>query len=314
VPLDFVGWGANILFTDGKYQTKLINTRSISFIEVNPDLKLFPLSKIDFADRKISARHIVSKDKNRTSGYVTDDLNYDEFEAEDVYLLTSPGVSLPFLINDSISKGITGLQLFAGIPGTVGGAVFNNIHGGSRLLSEFIEAVECIDNDGNLFWLTWEELLFNYNESKLKQEQLVVTKVLFHLKLGDKERAKSVSIEWARRKSLQPKNSLGSVFHNIDEQTKDKLGMPTTSTAYLIEHKLNLSGYRVGDIKIPDRTDPSQPQINKNIFMNLGNGTAEEYIAVMRKVWEEANSRFGIKLKSEIYFKGISDDLVRDFK
>lgn len=313
-PIDFIGWGANILFTDNRYETILVNTRSVNFIDTNIQSEKFPLSQVSFSDRKLSARHVASKNKTRTSGYVNDDLDYDEYESEDAFVLASAGVSMPFLINDTISKGFTGLQLFSGIPGTVGGAVFNNIHGGSRLISEFVESVECIDSDGKILWLTWEELEFNYNESLLKQKQLFITKVLFHLKLGDKAKAKEAATEWARRKALQPKNSLGSVFHNLDEETKNKFSFPTTSAAYLIEWELDLSGYRVGDIKIPDKTSPEQPQINKNIFMNLGNGRAEDFIAVMRKVWDVAYSKFGIKLKSEIYFKGIDSELIKDFK
>jgi UDP-N-acetylenolpyruvoylglucosamine reductase len=57
-------------------------------------------------------------------------------------------------------------------------------------------------------------------------------------------------LEWAKRKSIQPQKSTGSVFKNISNELKEKLGYPTASIGYIVEHVIDLSGFQVGDAAI----------------------------------------------------------------
>lgn len=306
---EVIGFGANTLFSDDGVKTPVIKNKS-NYLEILEKTS----TKLDqAASVNSNERHKAYKNENITSGYDYDDINYTEPEAPDILVKATAGLGLPFMITHLISKGITGLHMFAGIPGTVGGSVFNNIHGGPKLLSEFIDSVEVIDNEGNLISLTKEELGFGYNQTRFQDSGEIITSATFRLKLGDKQRALHAMKEWAKRKSSQPRNSLGSVFHNLSPEEQQRLGFPTPGIAYLIEHKLKLSGYRVGDIMIPEQTDPEEVQVNKNIFMNLGNGTAKDYLAVMKKVYKEAYEQYGIKLKPEVFFKGFKSEEIKEF-
>jgi UDP-N-acetylenolpyruvoylglucosamine reductase len=113
--------------------------------------------------------------------------------------------------------------------------------------------------------------------------------------LGEKARAQQASIDWAKQKSSQPKNSLGSVFQNLTPEVQKKLNLPTPSIGYLVEHVLKLSGFRIGDAQIAPTSN--------NFILNLGNSTASDYIAVVEKVESEAHQQLGIKLKREIFIK-----------
>jgi UDP-N-acetylmuramate dehydrogenase len=306
---EIIGWGSNTLFADGyhDYTIILVKTNELKLLDFDSEWKKIIFEKID---KKEKARHIVYKDSNVKSGFDTDDLDYSDDDKEDIVIEVDSGVGMPYLINKSIDMGATGLSFFSGIPGTVGGGVFNNIHGGKKMLSDYLLSVTYIDNQGLVKELFYDDNLYNYNETIFKKDGLIVLKSKFHLKKGDILKARQVAVEWAKRKSSQPKNSLGSVFHNLDSNEISKYDLPTGSIAYLIEHKLGLSGYRVGNIMIPEKTDPSEVQVNKNIFMNLGGGKAEEFLAVMDKVWLETYQKFGIKLKAEIFFKGFPKDRV----
>lgn len=312
---EVLGWGANSLIADRGLDFAVIKNKT-NVIEVGSVVqKQEEESTVteNFETDSLTSRHVFYNDEKITSGYDSTDIDYDEPEAETILVKMSAGVSLPYAINYLIDKGITGLQMFSGIPGTVGGAVFNNIHGGARLLSEFIDSVEFIDKEGNLQHLDKKELGLAYNQTKFQKDKDIIISATFDLKLGDKERAKHAAVEWAKRKSSQPRNSLGSTFHNLEPQLQQQLGFPTAGIAYLIEYKLGLSGYRVGGIMIPKQTPPDEVQVNKNIFMNVDNGTAADYLAVMKKVYYTAYEMFGIKLKPEVFFKGFEKEEIKEF-
>jgi UDP-N-acetylenolpyruvoylglucosamine reductase len=59
-----------------------------------------------------------------------------------------------------------------------------------------------------------------------------------------------VAIEWAKRKQVQPQNSLGCIFQNISSEEQQKIGTPTPSIGYIIQHILKLQGYRVGNAQV----------------------------------------------------------------
>jgi UDP-N-acetylenolpyruvoylglucosamine reductase len=311
-PFEVLGWGANSLISDRGLDLTVIKDKT-NFIEIGDVIaKTDSEENVNFENEN-ELRHKSFKTENITSGYDYEDINYSEADAEDILVTMSAGVSLPYAINFLIDKGVTGLQMFSGIPGTIGGSVFNNIHGGPRLLSEYLDSVTFIDKQGNVHTLSKKELELGYNQSRFQINGDIIVSATFRLKLGDKNKARFAAIEWAKRKSTQPRNSLGSTFHNLTPEQQADLGVPTPSIAYLIEHKLKLSGTRIGGIMIPEQTPADQPQKNKNIFMNVDHGTAEDYLNLMKLVYRETYNQYGIKLKPEIFFKGFQLDEIKEF-
>jgi len=304
---EVIGWGANTLISDRGIDSILIKNRSNHIKVHNQDI-ILKSQFLDLSETGLNPKHNTYKDDNITSGYEYKDINYSEPEAKDIRVYIGAGTSLPYAINTLIDQGITGLHMFSGIPGTIGASIYNNIHGGPRLLSEFIENVEFIDDKGDIQVLDNKDLKFGYDYSLFQESFGVITSANFILKLGDKDRSRAASIEWVRRKRTQPKNSLGSTFHNLDLADQERLGMPTSSTAYLIEHVLKLSGFRVGGIMIPEQTPSDQIQVNKNMLINVGDGTADDYLAVMKHVCKVAYEKCGVKLKPEIFFKGFHEE------
>ncbi len=304
---DIIGWSTNTLFADDGVDYDLIQIKSKN-IQVGLDRSLYRDVKL----KRVESRHQVFRTSTISSGYDISDIEYDETEGEEILVKADAGVPLPYIINFLNDKGIVGLHYFAGIPGTVGASVVNNIHGGPKNFSDYVHSVEILDQNGDIRLVYHDELDFNYGYSKLQHSKSVVISVNFLLRLGDRNRAKRAATMWAQKKASQPKNSLGSVFLNLTKAQQEKLGLPTNSVAYLIEHVLNLSGYRVGDIMVPEKTPPGQVQINKNIIMNVGNGTAEDYYAVVDKIWTEAY-KIGIRLTVEVHMKGFTEDRIKKF-
>jgi UDP-N-acetylenolpyruvoylglucosamine reductase len=299
---EILGWGANTLIADRGIDSIVLRVKT-NQIEIDDVVETIDPNEnaIQTEDGLNIARHKADREKGTFFGMDYEDINYVETNVPHVNVKLAAGVSLPYAINYLIDKGITGLQMFSGIPGTIGGSVFNNIHGGPRLLSEFIESVDVISPDSRLITLTKEELGLGYNKTRFQQSGEVIVSTVLRLPLGDKARARYAAIEWAKQKKIQPKNSLGSTFHNLEPEVAAKFGFPTPAAGYLIDKELNLGGLREGDAMIP-------VDGHRNMFVNCGNATAADYLGLMKRVHAIAYEKFGIELKPEIYFKGFTKE------
>ncbi|MFA5532432.1 MAG: FAD-binding protein [Candidatus Shapirobacteria bacterium] len=127
------------------------------------------------------------------------------------------GVQLSQLINFTLDNNLLGLEEFAYIPSTIGGAIAGDIHGVNKThFSKFVTSVE------------------KYND--------FIISATLNLTPGDSTLAKDQVKEIIQKKStIQSMNSLGSVFKNIKD--KDPTGM-------IIDQQLNLKGYSIGDAQI----------------------------------------------------------------
>jgi len=129
---------------------------------------------------------------------------------------SSSGTQLSHLINYSLDHGLLGLEEFAYIPSTVGGAIAGNIHGIRGHFADYVESVE-------------------------KYHDFVISAVL-KLTPGDTATAKTEVQEIIQKKSqIQSMLSLVSVFKNPEGQ--NPAGM-------IIDQDLNLKGYSIGDAQI----------------------------------------------------------------
>jgi len=297
---EILGWGANTLISDnGIDKTVIKNSSNQIDIIGKGNVEITSSDKED--EKELSDSRFVSLKTDGTfRGIEFKDLDYDESDKEIVKVKVSSGLSLPMAINTLINRGLTGLQWFSGIPGQMGAAVYNNIHGGTHLLSEYIDSVDILTPDGIEQTYSNEDMKFKYDESILHTNKGIITAVTLKLRLGDKDKALYTSREWAKRKISQPKNSLGSTFKNISKEDQLRLGFPTPSIGYLVEHKLMMSGYRVGDAQIAPTSN--------NFIINLGNAKASDYLEIIRKVKKESYEKFGLTLIPEIFFKGFSKD------
>jgi UDP-N-acetylmuramate dehydrogenase len=303
LPLTLLGWGANTLISDDGIKGLVVRNTSqkITILEETTNEKNATKNQDankenpDHEDEKIPARWH-SDSKKGTFKYEFQDLDYDESNQPTIMVELDSGVSLPYAINVLIDQGITGLQWYSRIPATVGGAIYNNIHGGTHFISEVIESVKIIDEDGEIKDISKSELKAGYDISRFHQTNETIVSAKFKLYRGDVDKARHVAREWAVRKAIQPQRSLGCVFQNISNEVKDKLGYPTTSVGYIVEHILNKKGFQVGDAKVSER--------HAAFIENVGSATAKDYLQLIGTIVKETKEKTGIVLKPEIFFLG----------
>jgi UDP-N-acetylmuramate dehydrogenase len=197
------------------------------------------------------------------------------------------GLSLQRLIQFSIQKGLTGLEPFFGIPGTVGGGLAMNAGAWGAELKDVLLSMTFMKEDGEIVERSRSRLRFSYRKLILPPSWIIL-KGRFQLKRGRKEeifeRVKSYS---EMRKKKQPLDypSAGSVFKN-----------PKEGPAGRWIEEARLKGFRIGQAMISDR--------HANFIINIGKAKAEEVIRLMELVEKKIYEEKGISLEREVKVVG----------
>jgi len=130
------------------------------------------------------------------------------------------GASLMSVARKVSGDGFSGLEFAAGIPASLGGAIFMNAGAHGSEISERVERVSLVMADGSFREYSREELPWAYRSSGLPRGAVVIAAQL-HLPAGDPERiARACNENLTHRKNTQPLSlpSAGSVFKNPSPQ------------------------------------------------------------------------------------------------
>ena len=196
------------------------------------------------------------------------------------------GLYLNVLLRRLDALGLAGAEPFAGVPGTVGGAVVMNAGTSMGEAKDFVEGVTLVEPGGTLLELAGPECGFAYRHSALPPG--VVAFATLRLKRdpsGERARDRAVFLE--RRKQTQPldKPSCGSTFTNPDGDY----------AARLIQ-EAGLKGHRIGGAVISEK--------HANFFLNTGGATAEDIRQLIVHARRVVHERFGVLLTPEVKLLG----------
>jgi len=218
--------------------------------------------------------------------------------AEDGRVWCESGVIVRDLIAESVRRGWSGLEHYVGIPSTVGGAVWQNLHFLSpapdrertMFIDEVFESAELLDEHGIRHSVDRQFMRFGYDTSVLHEGREIALSVTFRLSAGDvgtMHRIMQENLSWrgARHPWLDIHPSAGSIFKKIEG----------VGAGRLID-QCGLKGFRVGDAQIS--------HIHANIMVNLGHATASDVRALIAHAQECVRERFGQRLEPEIGFIG----------
>ncbi len=226
-------------------------------------------------------------------------LDYDESMEPQVLVELASGTPLPLTINRLLDQGITGLQWFAYIPGTIGGATAYNLHGGNYHFSDYIDSVTVFNlHTGQTQVFAKSDLDWKYEKTYFQQHpELIILSTTLRLFRGDAAKAKKVKDAWiAQKVKVQPMNSAGSTFANPSLEDCQKIWGEQKSSGWIIDHELNLKGHRIGQAQISLQ--------HSNFIVNLGLATSSDVYQLIKLVQSQTESRFGLKLEPEIKLLG----------
>lgn len=216
--------------------------------------------------------------------------------------IAESGTIMADLIRESVSTGWSGLEHYVGIPSTVGGAIWQNLHFLSpaparertMFIAEVFESCRIRQETGERRSVDAKYVGFGYDDTVFHHTRDVVLDVTFRLAPGemlDMHRVLQENLSWrgARHPWLEHHPSAGSIFKKIEGVGAGRL-----------VDQCGLKGFRIGDAQISF--------IHANIMVNLGHATAHDVRALIAHAQAAVLEKFGQRLESEIGFIGAFDE------
>jgi UDP-N-acetylmuramate dehydrogenase len=204
------------------------------------------------------------------------------FRRKEDRVFAGAGLKMMRLARLAADQDLVGLEFAIGIPGTVGGAVYQDAGCWGTEVREVLVEVE---GDGGR-WRP-EQLALGYRTSAFRDGKLrgeLITGAWFQLRPGDGAAAREQMTRWtAERLRTQPIKSknCGSVFKN-----------PTGDSAGRLVEAAGLKGAREGGALISTK--------HSNFIENLGGATAADVRSLIERARAAVRERFGVELEPEV--------------
>ena len=221
-----------------------------------------------------------------------------------VHIRVGAGVSFGSLIDYCLNNDFVGLEEFSGIPGTVGGAVFINIHYFEFLLSHFFVEGTVIDRSTqSLLAVDHTGFAFGYNYSLLHTDSCYLTHAVFKVKKVSSleamyARGRQREILRHRHQRYPTERTCGSFFRNFhdDEVTFQIQGKKILNVAYYFD-KLGIKGdLSKGNAFVSHK--------HANMIVSKEHSTSSDIIGLAYAMQTLAKERFALIPQPECRFVG----------
>jgi UDP-N-acetylmuramate dehydrogenase len=246
-PLFWLGLGSNVLIRDGGFNGTVIHTHKM-----------------------LSDLQIIAQDPN-----------------EGLIMSVAAGVPCAKIARLAAKHGVVGAEFFAGIPGTMGGALAMNAGAFGSETWEHVISIEVINRQGQIFTRQPDEYAIGYRAvTGPAQEWFLGAKLKFMP--GDQQQAQlRIKELLQRRHDSQPIGlpSCGSVFRNPEGKY----------AAQLIEAS-KLKGRRIGGAEVSNK--------HANFIINVGGASAKDVEDLILEIQHKVLVDHGIELIPEVKFVG----------
>lgn len=214
--------------------------------------------------------------------------NWSEISVEQTRIYAGAGAMLSAVSKRAQQAALTGLEFAAGIPGTVGGAVFMNAGAYGSDMSAVLVGATVLNAEGRIERLSAQELELGYRTSNVEKRGCIVLQAELELRQGDADEIRRKMEELAcQRREKQPLEfpSAGSTFKR-----------PVGYFAGKLIQDAGLRGYQVGGAQVSEK--------HCGFVINRGDATAEDIRVLCRDVQEKVKSEFGVTLELEVRMIG----------
>ena len=217
----------------------------------------------------------------------TSNISHDKNLEQKSLIQVGAGTPLSVVVFQTQKWGFTGLESLAGIPGTIGGAVYGNAGVPTKEIGDTVFQAEVFDILQEKFLtLQKEELSFSYRSSIFQTHpEWILTELCLQLNEQSSSQPNNhESAQWIQeRASKQPSGmTAGSFFKNPSKKQ---------SAGYLLD-QVGAKGERVGGAVVSD--------IHANFFMNDGTATAQDMETLAKTLEKRVFESFGISLEREV--------------
>jgi UDP-N-acetylmuramate dehydrogenase len=221
-----------------------------------------------------------------------------------VLVTAGSGWRTALLVRKTVDDGLTGLEYFLGVPGWLGGALYNNAHYTTELIADHVMKVQVITREGELKWLDRNACAFGYDDSRFHTSGEVIIAAQFSLQKGEKAKSLQLIQDSTRSRALsQPLGtpSSGCYFRNVpntpllQQRFPQFAHKPLLSAGFLID-QAGLKKQRVGDIMVSEK--------HAAFLVNVGQGTSAQVAALAQHIKDEIRKQFSVELIPEVFWIG----------
>ncbi|HAE43195.1 MAG TPA: UDP-N-acetylenolpyruvoylglucosamine reductase [Clostridiales bacterium] len=213
---------------------------------------------------------------------------FNGIKIEENKISVGAGTLLSLTAKAAAENELKGMEFASGIPGYIGGAVAMNAGAYGGEMVNIVKTVRCMDYNGNIFNFSNDEMEFEYRNSRVFKNNLIVLSAELELEKGNKDEIYDrINYLAERRRSNQPldKPSAGSTFKR-----------PTEGFAAKLIEDSGLKGLRYRGAMVSDK--------HSGFVINDNNAKADDVLSLMRIVRETVFQKFGILLEPEVKIIG----------
>lgn len=211
-----------------------------------------------------------------------------EWQVESSRITFSSGLSLAMAAHVALDAGLTGMEFAAGIPGSVGGAIYMNAGAYGGEMKNIVTEVTVLDRQGQTRIIPAGEMCFGYRSSAIQGTENLILAATVQLQPGDPEKitAKMADLA-ARRRDKQPLElpSAGSTFKR-----------PVGNFAGTLIDKAGLKGFSVGDAQVSVK--------HAGFIVNTGHASCADVLQLITAVQEKVFASAGVHLEPEVLIIG----------
>jgi UDP-N-acetylmuramate dehydrogenase len=232
----------------------------------------------------------------------------ETMEADGAVVRAAAGATLDRLVNFAVSRGLAGLETLAGIPGSLGGAVYGNAGAYGHAICERVRAVRFLDGV-NLRTIDNAGCRFTYRESVFKRSgDGVVLAAEFTLTPADGAALEQTAADIVRMRNEKFPPTMkcaGSIFKNLllaelppevaARVPPSKVREGKVPAAFFLE-QTGAKGRSRGGIRVAD--------YHANLIYNHGAGTASDLVALIGELKARVSECFGLELEEEVQYIG----------
>ena len=267
-----------------KYTTYKINARGSVLVEPKNQKELLTVLKYS-KEHNIPSKILGGGSnlifKQDYSGILIQLKAFDDVKIEKNIVKVGAGYPLLKLALKVSRMGYTGLEFATGIPGTIGGAIFNNSGAYGSDMGYVVESVLVITPDLELKRMYNKELNYHYRTSFFKQNPgYVILEANIVIKKGNASEIMDIIEDRKKRRVLsQPLEfpCAGSVFRN-----------PKDVAAWKLIEDVGMKGYQVGGAKVSEK--------HANFIVTDGHATGKDIIDIITAIKVKVKETFDIDL------------------
>lgn len=238
-------------------------------------------------------------------------VNYSQVMEENEKVQATAGMQLQELVDYAIGRSHAGIEKLTGIPGSVGGAVYGNAGAFGQTISDRLTRIKVFDGE-KTFWLNNIECELGYRESIFKKHKdWTILAVEFSFEQGESSNLNATAREIIKKRAEKYTPGVlcpGSFFKNllIEKLPKEIQGdMPKDYygkvPAWWFLEQTGAKGAKKGNIKITD--------YHANLFINEGNGKAQDFFNLAKEYKQKVKEKFGVELEPEVQLVGFDKHL-----